>query len=582
MSKSKSRSGKALFLSLVMTVSQCGTALSSAVWAQSAFASSGNWYDNAATFFDRGKRNFNSGQFDQALKDFTECIKIDAKHADFYYWRSMCFSATQLNDEAIADLDQAIRLDNHNPDFFVNRGLIYSNQNKHEAAVADFSEALKIDPSLSEARRNREYSQKELEKTKVANASAAAGVSGTTGGTTTYTSNVPSNAYKPYVGKIDAKNVGLAREQKSQRDSDARLYKEKLEVERMASERARMEERNAEVALRGKETEERIEKARALREEAEANRKLAMVKAPVVQAAIEQVPAKERRKSKTKSGAVELSPPGRTEAESDALVVVNRPVRDKWALIVGISEFKDSKLNLHYPAKDAKDFYNFLVNEGNFAKDHVRLLVNEQATRASILSELGDKWLPHVANPDDLVLIYISSHGSPSEMDVANVNYLLAYDTDTDNLLASGLPMQDLSTVIKNRVHSDRVVVVLDACHSGGAETGGKGLTRTSNVDADAVAQGTGQLVISSSSVSQVSWESKNYENSVFTRCLIDSLRKNGNATTLGDAFQSMHDKVQEEVLKERGVLQTPVLKSKWKGSDLRISVPPAAPGVGF
>jgi uncharacterized caspase-like protein len=272
----------------------------------------------------------------------------------------------------------------------------------------------------------------------------------------------------------------------------------------------------------------------------------------------------------------------KTNEGGDTLEIVNRPVRDKWALIIGISDFQDKSLNLHYPAKDARDFSDFLVKEGNFAKDHVKLLVNQDATRANILSALGDKWLPHVANPDDLVLIYISSHGSSSDMDVGGINYLLAYDSQVDNLYASGLPMQDLTRVIKGRVHSDRVVLVLDACHSGAAEAGGKGLMRQGNVNADEVAQGTGQLVISSSSPSQVSWESRNYQNSVFTRCLIDALRKNGNATTLGEAFQSMRDQVQEQVLKERGVLQTPILKSRWKGSDLRLSTPASNPRVAL
>ena len=125
-------------------------------------------------------------------------------------------------------------------------------------------------------------------------------------------------------------------------------------------------------------------------------------------------------------------------------------------------------------------------------------------------------------------------------------------------------------------------MVVLDACHSGAAEAGGKGLVRTGNIDANAVAQGSGQLVISSSDPNQVSWESKNYQNSVFTRCLIEALRKNGNDTTLGDAFASMKDKVQQQVLSDRGVMQTPVLRSSWKGNDLRISSPPAAPRIGL
>ncbi|WP_421020868.1 caspase family protein, partial [Klebsiella pneumoniae] len=82
------------------------------------------------------------------------------------------------------------------------------------------------------------------------------------------------------------------------------------------------------------------------------------------------------------------------------------PIKDKWALIVGISKFKNDQLNLRYPSKDAKDFYQFLTTTGNFAPDHVKLLTDKQATRGNILSLLGDKWLPRVANPDDLVVIY--------------------------------------------------------------------------------------------------------------------------------------------------------------------------------
>src|SRR5262249_18291917 len=55
--------------------------------------------------------------------------------------------------------------------------------------------------------------------------------------------------------------------------------------------------------------------------------------------------------------------------------------KDKWALVVGISKFANPQYNLKYAAKDAQDFYNFLVNEANFRRDHVVLLLNEQATR---------------------------------------------------------------------------------------------------------------------------------------------------------------------------------------------------------
>ncbi len=260
----------------------------------------------------------------------------------------------------------------------------------------------------------------------------------------------------------------------------------------------------------------------------------------------------------------------------------NKPLRDKWALIVGISNFKDSNINLHYPAKDAKDFADFLVKEKNFAPDHVKLLTDRTATRANILSMLGNKWLPRVAAPDDLVVIYFSGHGSSSSLDVGGVNYLVAHDTDVNDLYSTAIAMQDLTRIIKDRVHSNRVMIVLDACHSGAVAPNAKGLARPSNVDIDPIVQGTGQLVISSSSPEQQSWESTRYQGSVFTKHLMDGLRKNGKMTNLGDAYGYLDQAVQNEVLRDRGMMQNPVMKSRWEGRDLVIGVPPASPTRGL
>jgi hypothetical protein len=254
------------------------------------------------------------------------------------------------------------------------------------------------------------------------------------------------------------------------------------------------------------------------------------------------------------------------------------PIKDKWALVIGISEFADPAFNLKYAAKDATDFRDFLIKKCNFAADHVRLVINENATRNKILDMLGDSWLPRVALPDDLVVIFISSHGSPSEMDVVGVNYVVAHDTNPNKLFTTGLPIKTLADTIRERVHSNRVLVILDACHSGGA-TDSKGLVRVANVDASQMAQGTGHVVISSSGKNELSWESKKYPNGVFTHTLIEALQKNGAQTKLGEAFGYLKDNVQQQVAAERGVLQTPMLEtSKWKGQELVLSVVPSSP----
>jgi len=180
------------------------------------------------------------------------------------------------------------------------------------------------------------------------------------------------------------------------------------------------------------------------------------------------------------------------------------------------------------------------------------------------------------------VVIYFSSHGSPSALDVGGVNYLVAHDTDVNDLYATGIAMQDLTRIIKARVHSDRIMLLLDACYSGVADASGKGLVRTGNINIDSIVQGTGQLVISSSKPDERSWESSRYQGSVFTKHLIEGLRKNGMLTKLDDAFNHLRNEVSREVLRDRGLLQTPVLKSKWEGKDLMLGVEPANPVPGL
>lgn len=266
-----------------------------------------------------------------------------------------------------------------------------------------------------------------------------------------------------------------------------------------------------------------------------------------------------------------------------ALSDPNRPVNDKWALVVGISQFKDTNMNLKYPAKDARDFAEFLVRSGKFAPDHVKLLLNKDATRENVLDTMGDKWLPRVAGPDDLVVIYISTHGSPSALDVGGVNYLLAHDSDKERLYSTGIAMQDLTRIIKGRIQSDRMVIILDACHSGAvSDPGQKGIVRQGNLDAEEIALGTGQLVICSSDTNQISWESKRYQNSVFTKNLISALQVEGDKTALSKAFLALKDNVATEVRRDRGAQQTPVLKGKWQGDELVIAVPPAHPAKGL
>lgn len=267
-------------------------------------------------------------------------------------------------------------------------------------------------------------------------------------------------------------------------------------------------------------------------------------------------------------GAVAIEAPIALSSGSD------RPVTGKWALVVGVSNFKDSSINLKYAAKDATDFKNFLINTEHFKADHVKLLTDENATRENIIGLMGDKWLATHVKPDDMVVVYVSSHGSRSQDDAGGVNFLVAHDTNKNSLLATGIPMQWLTKMVKEQVHSDRVVLILDVCHSGAAGQGSKSLTRAAGLDPRTLNIGSGQMIICSSLAEQVSWESAKYENSVFTRRLMEALQSNKDKTTVIEAYNQLKVLVESEVLRDRAELQTPVLWNKgWVGKDPMLAV---------
>lgn len=495
------------------------------------------WYDSDRSCLERARTLFGTGQFDEAQKSLDKGISLNPRNAELFYMRGVLYSTLKRFDLALQDMDQALALNPNSANYYIARGTLYSNMTKYDLAIKDFDQALRYEPRNDSARINKEYCETELQKL----AAAAAG---------TKISSAPNLGVAVSTAvPIPVPKAPKAKHTKRGGADVGTVSNESAELQRLTKElEAKQKQKEQESQLAAKLEAERKEKEELLR-------KLAEIKVA----------------SRTADKKAE------EEAKPE-----DKPVKDKWALIIGISKFKNESLNLKYPSKDAKDFYDYLISDGKFQKDHVKMLLDEQATRGNILSELGDRWLPRMAAPDDLVLIYFSSHGSSSDMDVGGVNYLLAHDSEPDQLFASGLAMQDLTRVIKGRVHSDRVVLILDACHSGAAEPESKGLVRVKNVDAEAIAQGTGQMVISSSTPSQVSWESKEVPNSVFTRYLIDGLKSKNGKATLGEAFNFMKDKVQNEVLRARGVLQTPVMKSKWQGSDLIISAPPIEPRVGL
>lgn len=258
------------------------------------------------------------------------------------------------------------------------------------------------------------------------------------------------------------------------------------------------------------------------------------------------------------------------------------PVRDKYALVVGIGTFKDSHIpRLQYAAKDARDFRDFLVdpNGGRFDASHVELLVDDRATREGILKALQRIFLR--AKEQDLLVIYLSSHGSPQQGDLGlqGVGYIVTYDTNLENLFIDALEFQDLSEKI-SLVKARRKVTFLDTCYSGLAlRKGEKNLAISalgvSLETAKLFTSSEGSYLVTSSDSHERSWESAQLENSFFTYYLLAALRQGSDPPTLKEVFADLARKVSARVFAEKDARQHPQLHPATGPADVRISAPP-------
>ncbi|HEY9680275.1 MAG TPA: caspase family protein [Oculatellaceae cyanobacterium] len=252
-----------------------------------------------------------------------------------------------------------------------------------------------------------------------------------------------------------------------------------------------------------------------------------------------------------------------SHAPSSGASGLNSQITDKWAFLVGVNQFANFPDNsLRYCVADATALRDYLVNSAGFKPNHVYMLTDEQATTANI-HRVIEKLLPAAVRKDDLVLLYFSSHGTPS---MRGENYIVTHDFDgkMDGNSKTGIPMSKMSEMIKANIPCNRVVTILDTCFSGNAR------------DLDSPLVGCGQLILTACGFSETSLEDPRLGHGYFTYYLIDSLKGN---RYIEKAFATTKNQVQNHTLSEHQHKQSPILKDElWKGLDVAIDAKPTNP----
>ncbi|MGC1393328.1 MAG: tetratricopeptide repeat protein, partial [Coleofasciculaceae cyanobacterium] len=92
---------------------------------------------SAKDFLKLGVENTSRGEFEQAIINFSQAIKLDVKMAAAYSNRCLVYNQMEEYQRAIIDCTQAMQLNPDKIESYLNRGLAYYRQGNYQEAIAD-------------------------------------------------------------------------------------------------------------------------------------------------------------------------------------------------------------------------------------------------------------------------------------------------------------------------------------------------------------------------------------------------------------------------------------------------------------
>jgi len=142
---------------------------------------------------------------------------------------------------------------------------------------------------------------------------------------------------------------------------------------------------------------------------------------------------------------------------------ISRP--SLYAIVIGINEYKNPKLQLNYAVADATLFADTLRKGALplFDKVEVKTLSSkEETTRENIMKEFKAM---QSLNPDDLFVLYIASHGTVDDGEYFLITSNVG-STRTEKLKTDAIGQSIFKELISN-IPSTKKLIIIDTCNAG-------------------------------------------------------------------------------------------------------------------
>jgi N-acetylmuramoyl-L-alanine amidase len=231
-----------------------------------------------------------------------------------------------------------------------------------------------------------------------------------------------------------------------------------------------------------------------------------------------------------------------------------------YALVIGVSKYRFHEgglRDLEYAHVDSRSIADFLKTRAGFKDPDISYLENENATVENVRAAV-DLFLER-ARENDLIFLFFAGHGAQDPFDPKSL-YLILHDSKVTNMPRTALNMSELQASFTNRLRAKRMVILIDACHSGGVDAGQttsvRQLERSENntfsMYAEKLFSGAGRALLSSSDVNEISEEGKKWGHGVFTWALLEGLRgpadiNRDRVITTGELFDFVSNRVRQE-----------------------------------